>query len=96
MLFAPRGHEPKNGTKRFPMTTQGIFDAGWNFCIDLSNNDVVALEFAKLLGEHLLRRPRQKSLQFTEASHSRLQVIQNGRLPFAADDMRRERNRAVR
>jgi hypothetical protein len=95
VFFAPRGHEAKNGSKGLAMPSQGVFDAGRNLRVDLSNDDVIAFEFAELLSEHFLGGSGEQSLQFAEPPDLGLQVVENRRLPFASDDMSRERDGAM-
>ena len=55
-----------------------------------SVDNLVALEFAKMLRQHLLGRAGDQSLQFAKAARSRFKMENNQGLPFPADNVCRE------
>ena len=77
------------------MPGKRILDARRDLRVDLAPDDVIALQFAQLLGEHFFRGSRQKSLEFAEPADFALQVEQNGRFPFSTNDVGGHGNGAI-
>lgn len=68
------------------MARERVFDARRHLGEHLAMDDVVALEFAEVLGQHFLRRTGNEFLQLIESSRAALQMEQDQRLPFSTDN----------
>ena len=76
VLLSPGRHGPEYWTETEAVARQGILDAGWDFGVNLAMNDFVALQFAEMLGEHLLICARDETLQLAEAARATLEIEQ--------------------
>jgi hypothetical protein len=94
MSASPGGHQDENGPQTLSVASQRVFHPRRHLRVNLSMNDLVALEFSKALGEHFLGRSGKPFLQLSKTLGAVLQVIQDQRLPFAADNFSGHPNRA--
>jgi hypothetical protein len=95
MPLSPSGHQAKNWPETFSMFRERIFNAGGYLGIDFAVDDGVSLQFSQLLRQHLLGWPGKELLQFAETPNPSLQVIQDRRLPFPANDVGCAGDRAI-
>ena len=77
------------------MPRERVFDARRHLGVDLAVDDVIALQFAQLLGEHFLGGSRKEPLQFTETADVVLKVVEDGRFPLSTNDVGGDSDRAV-
>lgn len=95
VVLAPRGHSPQDRPKALPVARKRVFNLGRHLSVDLALHDVVALQFAEMLGEHLLGRARDELLQLIEALGAAFEVKEDEGLPFATDDVGGALHRAI-
>jgi hypothetical protein len=84
---APFAHGLKDGRKAAAVGADGVFDFGRDLRVDLSFDQTVAFELAKLRGHHFLRRSGNQPPQFTEAADTPANVPKNDAFPFSANDV---------
>jgi len=59
------------------------------------DNEAVLFQLAKMLGEHLLWRPREQPVQLAQSTWSMLKPRQNPRLPFPLNEIDCKLRRAL-
>ena len=92
---APFAHGLEEWGKGAAVGADGVFDFGRNLRVNLSVDQAVAFELAKLRGDHFLGCTGNQPAQFTEAAHASADVPKNDAFPFPANDVEGPRNRQV-
>jgi len=94
-LVAPVAHGPEDGYQRPAELAHRILDPRGNLRVDGPDDQLVALQLAKLLGEHLLGHLGDQPAKTAEALRRLLEVPQDERLPLAPDRLERRLHSAV-
>jgi len=95
MGSAPLAHGLEERGKAAAVVADGVFDFGRDLRINLSLDQAVAFELAKLCRDHFLRCSGNQPPQFTEAAHASADMPKNDAFPFPANDVEGPRNRQV-
>ena len=90
----PFAHGLEERGKTAAVGADGVFDSGRDLRVNLSLDQAVAFELAKLRRDHFLRCTGDQPAQFTEAAHASADVPKNDAFPFPANDVEGPRNRA--
>src|SRR6266542_4210258 len=94
-LVAPVAHGPEDGYQRPAELAHRILDPRGNLRVDGPDDQLVALQLAKLLGEHLLGHLGDQPAKTAEALRRLLEVPEDERLPLAPDRLERRLHSAV-
>src|SRR5215472_4838709 len=87
MALAPRLQRIDHGLETHSYLGKAIFHPWRDLGVDLSNDQPVVFERAKLLGQHALGDPGHPPPQLAKALSARLQMKEDDALPFAVDQI---------
>lgn len=86
VLTRPFAKRFQYGLQRHPITCQRILDPWWDFWVNFALYDVVGLQLAKLLNQHLLGYGRERSPKLPVTMSPFKQGVDDHALPSSPDD----------
>src|SRR5258708_7747833 len=95
VLLPPLAHQFGNRPQRLAVRSQRVFHLWRDFGVNLAVDDPVPFELAKLLGQHPLADTGNFAAQFGEPPDGVFQPEEDDGLPFAADHVQRDLDRAI-
>ncbi len=95
LASGPVAHGVQDGPQRFAERGQGIFNFRRDLTKDFSLDDLVSLQFAQLLGQHLRARAGNQAAKFSRPERSLPQVKQDNGFPLPAHDPQGPDNRTL-
>jgi len=85
----PFAHGLQERRKSPPINGNRVLDLGWNLRVNLSLNQALPLQLAKLRGERFLSGSRNQPAKFIEAANAPAHVPEDDAFPLAADGVER-------
>ena len=96
MAAAPLREGEQEGPKGLAVRGQFVFGAQDGLMVEGALKNADLLQFAELLGQHLVRDLRDAALELTKTEPAALELVEDERFPLASDDAERGRDGTLR